>query len=279
VSEVEVKTKAESAGCDELSGGFERAGYLEINGRYVYTYLHRARNPIARVLLAGPFASERFSSHIPWIRWARFLASQNIDALRFDYGGVGESTGTFTEAGFHSWYEEVRVLADWLKAQRPELPLILHGLELGALMAGKAFAGGTGDALLLWSVPKSANDILRRALWRQMFMRFSGRSSFSEYIRGLETDHPLEVDGYVWSGRLWRESLEFGSLPELEAGEIGSARSLRVRAVKLEGTGGSVFTRGAMGRYVALNPDLTQLYAQNVVWIWRMLGKTRECSL
>jgi hypothetical protein len=176
--------------------------------------------------------------------------------------------------GFNRWSEQVEVLARGLKAQRPDLPLVLHGLELGALLAGKTFSGGTGDALLLWSLPKNANDVLRRTLWRQVFMRFSERSSFSDYIRLLEADEPLEVDGYVWSRRLWQESIAFGPAPELQSDGNGSNKDHPVKVVKLDGSGASVFSRPSMGRYVTLNPDLSDFFAQNVEWISRVLGKS-----
>ena len=270
--ELSVQNPVEALQNDRNNSLLEKAGYLGVDGEHIYSVVHGARNPIARALLVGPFASERYASYIPWVRWARFLASRGIEALRFDYGGVGESTGKFEEMGFYRWGAEVEVLARWLKSQQPDLPLVLHGLELGALLAGKAFSSGMGDALLLWSVPKSANEVLRRSLWRQVFMRFSERSSFSDYIRHLEADQPLEVDGYVWSGRLWQESIAFGPAPEFESLGVDSNRDHAVRVVKLEGGGASVFTRPSMGRYVTLNPDLSHLFAQNVEWISRVLN-------
>ena len=271
VGESNVATEVSQAGVHDRS--LEEAGYIEINGAQIYTFLHGAANPVARVLLVGPFASERYSSYIPWIRWARFLASRRIEAMRFDYGGVGESTGKFEDMGFHRWGEQVAVLARWLKAQRPDLPLVLHGLELGALLAGNAFSSGLGDAMLLWSLPRNANEILRRSLWRQAFMRFSERSSFADYIRLLEADKSLEVGGYTWPGKLWRESLAFRVAPESAA---GPGRDRPVKMVKLEGMGASVFTRPAMGPYVNLNPDLTPLFTQDVEWISRVLRKTAQ---
>jgi len=98
----------------------ENAGYLEFRGAHVYSVLHGVPEPIARVLLVGPFASERYASCIPWVRWARFLAARRIEALRFDYRGVGESTGNFEDMSFSSWSEDVRFLAEWLKAQSPD---------------------------------------------------------------------------------------------------------------------------------------------------------------
>ena len=184
------------------------------------------------------------------MRWARFLASRHVETYRFDYGGVGESMGNFEDMGFSIWTEQVKFLANWVGSHGPRLPLVLHGLELGALFASEAFSSRIGDALLLWSVPKSANDVLRRSLWRQMFMRFSEDKSLSDYIRLLEADQPLEVDGYMWSGRLWQESLAFGLAPELTGDKPGSVRDHSVRTVKLDGAAASVFTRPSIGRYI-----------------------------
>lgn len=69
----------------------ERAGYFEVPGAHLYTVLHEVKDPIARVLLVGPFASERHNSYIPWVRWARFLAARNIEVLRYDHRGIGRA--------------------------------------------------------------------------------------------------------------------------------------------------------------------------------------------
>src|SRR4051794_33824605 len=45
----------------------EKAGYLEFGGAHIYSVLHGVPDPIARVLLVGPFASERYASYIPWV--------------------------------------------------------------------------------------------------------------------------------------------------------------------------------------------------------------------
>ena len=71
----------------------EHAGYFKVSGAYLYTVLHEVPDPLARVLLVGPFASERHNSYLPWVRWARYLAAKRIEVLRYDYRGIGESTG------------------------------------------------------------------------------------------------------------------------------------------------------------------------------------------
>src|ERR1700691_4478826 len=116
----------------------EEAGYRTVAGAHLYTVLHGATTPVARVLLVGPFASERQNSYLPWVRWARHLAARNIEVLRFDYRGVGESLGLFKDIIFKDWHADLQFLTDWFASRTPALPLILHGLEMGALLAAKS---------------------------------------------------------------------------------------------------------------------------------------------
>jgi hypothetical protein len=251
----------------------EQAGYLEYSGAHLYTVLHGVADPVARVLLVGPFAADRHFSYVPWVRWARFLASKRIEALRFDYRGVGESTGVFEEMGFANWKDDVEFLADWLRSQSPDVPLILHGLEVGAILASHAFAAGKGDALLLWSPPKTANESLRRGLSRrvamdQMSSSPSERKPLQEYVRQLEADQVLEVDGYNWSRELWLESFEFDAqvIPkEHDASAQNCGRPVRV--VKLDRTAAPLVSGSSLGFVVSLNPDLTSLFTENADWI------------
>lgn len=256
-----------------MENPLEQAGYVEFSGAHLYTVLHGVADPVARVLLVGPFASERHSSYVPWVRWARFLAARGIEALRYDYRGMGESTGVFEEMSFDNWTEDVEFLAGWLKSRPPDVPLILHGLEVGALLASKAFAAGAGSALLLWAAPASANEVLRAALLRRiaadnMFKYGGERKPVADYLLQLETE-PLEVDGYQWSSRLWRESFKF----EAPLGEDGEAANAwaggrPVRVVKLDKSAAPL-VKGST--YISINPDLSGLFADNFEWIEKVV--------
>jgi pimeloyl-ACP methyl ester carboxylesterase len=254
----------------------EQAGYLQVSGGHLYTVLHRVEDPVARVLLVGPFASERHNSYLPWVRWARFLAAQRIEVLRYDYRGIGESTGDFEKMTFEDWNEDVELLADWLKNRSPATPLLLHGLELGALLAGRTFDRGTGDALLLWSPPATANQALRSTLMRwvgleQLFKCGDDRKSASDYIRQLERDSLLEVDGYPWSGKLWSDSFQF-ELPSPLISEDGATQAYRrpVKIVKLGKEAAPLSKGGSVGYDEA--KDFNWLFAPNLEWITQALA-------
>src|ERR1039458_130178 len=88
---------------------------------------------------------------------------------------------------FADWSEDVALLSKWLEERGQKVPLVLHGLGLGAVLAGRAFAGTIGDGLLLWGAPANANQALRQTLMRwvgleQIFKYGDDRKSASDYI-------------------------------------------------------------------------------------------------
>jgi Serine aminopeptidase, S33 len=269
-----VKTKLHSD--DAL---LERAGYFTVSGAALYTVLHEVPDPVARVFMVGPFASERHFSYHPWVRWARYLAARGIEVLRYDYRGVGESTGGFEEMGFGDWSEDVDLLANWLSSRAPRVPLLLHGLEIGAILAARSFAQGVGDALLLWSPPAHANQALRASLMRwagleQLFESADNRRSAADYIRKLEQGSSIEVAGYQWSSLLWRSSFDFHLPANLDDDVVASEAFQRpVRVVKL-GREAAPLVKPYVG-YDEVK-DLSWLYASHYEWLAGVLQIAKD---
>jgi alpha/beta superfamily hydrolase len=257
----------------------EHAGYFHVSGAHLYTVLHEVPDPVARVLLVGPFASERHNSYLPWVRWARHLAKQRIEVLRFDYRGVGESTGVFEEMTFAAWCEDVQLLAGWLKNRPVQLPLVLHGLEIGAILAASAFHNGAGDALLLWSPPANAHQALRSTLLRWVGLEHLYKPSdevkpASEYMHQLDAGGFVEVEGYSWSSSLWQDSFTV-SLPGaiVDDSTATSAYGKPVRIVKLDKKAAPLVKGGFVGYDEA--KDFDWLFAPNSDWIASVAGRAQ----
>lgn len=63
-------------------------------------------------------------------RTAQALNDVGIRALRFNFRGVGTSTGSW--GGGEGEKEDVRAALEWMSSEAPELPLILAGFSFGS---------------------------------------------------------------------------------------------------------------------------------------------------
>jgi len=136
-----------------------------------------------------------------------FLAAKGIEVLRYDYRGVGEQyPGRFEDMTFESWADDVQCLSAWLRKRGEDVPLVLHGLEMGGVLAGRAFDGrSVADALLLLvSACPNANQVLRSTLQRwigpQQLLKSPRNAGplVSLFSSSSSMGRAVEIEGYRW---------------------------------------------------------------------------------
>ncbi|MCP3104963.1 alpha/beta fold hydrolase [Myxococcus sp. K15C18031901] len=201
----------------------ESPGYIAQGEDSLYCVHHRAEQERrAAVLLAGPLGLERAHGYVVWVRWARYLASKGVEVLRLDYRGCGESTGRFEDATFPRWEEDLRTGLEHLRRLSPGVPVVVHGLRLGALLAARVFCTEPVEGLLMWEPPESGRthlmEVLRRKVAADNLEGTGGEArSRDDYVAALEAGNRVEVEGQAWSRGLWRSAVGYDlAIPERE---------------------------------------------------------------
>jgi alpha/beta superfamily hydrolase len=253
----------------------QTSGYLDQKGHQLYYVLHAASAPTALAVMVGPFASERVMTYAPWVRWARFLAQNGVTTLHFDYRGIGESTGNFEDLSVSDWLDDLNLCTSWLQGQNPGLPMVLHGLGFGGLIAANAFEKGSGNALLLWSPLTRGDQAIREALLRRMSFDMvqagSGEAkSAVDYLAELDAGRPVTIEGYKVSSRLWKDcsALRLPTAAEKPSRPVHTVKLKQTEVPLVAGSGlWQALNPRARMRHTPLNPDLTKFFSTNLEWI------------
>lgn len=152
------------------------------------------------VLYVPPFADEMNKSRRMAAMQARALAALGATVALVDPRGTGDSAGDHACATWEGWHEDVALAWSWL-AQRTDVPCVLWGLRLGALLAAQAVAGGriAPAALLLWQ-PVTAGrayftQVLRLATIQERISD-SGGPDAKALRAALAANRPVEIAGY-----------------------------------------------------------------------------------
>lgn len=267
--------------CERL----EEPGYLSFAGEHLYYVIHRTTSPCrAKVVLAGPFATERSHRHISWTRWARFLARHNVEAIRFDYRGVGESSGRFEDMSFSSWYADVVAFIRFFSNEGGEAPLIIHGVGLGALLGYRAFVEDHGSALLMWLPPASGQQMLHEELKLRLANDFVINPKLNktreQYFAEINAGGCVEVEGFGWTRRLLDNIQEFSipsTCPAIPERPCHTHTLDNMAAYMLGGIGKNPLrTPGQPKPMNLVSPDLSDCFNHNLEWINAVLGRELE---
>jgi uncharacterized protein len=91
----------------------------------------------AVAIVCHPLPTEGGTMHNKVVTMAaRALRELGIDSVRFNFRGVGASQGAFDEGAGET--DDLIAVAEWVRAQRPDVALWLAGFSFGAYVALRA---------------------------------------------------------------------------------------------------------------------------------------------
>ncbi|NOY17588.1 MAG: alpha/beta hydrolase [Gammaproteobacteria bacterium] len=87
---------------------------------------------------------------------AKSLTASNRTAVRFNFRGVGVSTGVYDEGAGET--DDALAVLDWLASSQPGLPMILAGFSFGSYIALQVAAEADSAALITVAPPVGMFD-------------------------------------------------------------------------------------------------------------------------
>ena len=144
-------------------------------------------------------------------RLAKALADGGVTALRFNFRGVGASTGQHAHGVGEE--EDARAALDWLSAQHPELPIWMAGFSFGARVGLSVGAGdprvrkllGVGLALRMFDYGFLSASDKPKAVIQAADDEYGGRADIEAAVgRMAEPKRLWVVDAatHLFPGRL-----------------------------------------------------------------------------
>lgn len=113
-------------------------------------------------MVCPPFGYEYTHSHRSVRHLCDQLALAGVDAVRFDFQGCGDSSGSDYESGrLEQWKQDIASAVQYAKQITGATRVCLVGIRLGALLAALASASVPVDYLVLWNPVVNGRRYLR----------------------------------------------------------------------------------------------------------------------
>jgi alpha-beta hydrolase superfamily lysophospholipase len=113
--------------------------YFASGGRCIFGWLHAGRGEAAAsmgLVICKPFGFEAMSAHLSVRAFAEAAAEVGVPALRFDYGGAGDSEDLEPRADqLEAWTQDVIAAVQELQRRTGVKRVCLLGIRFGALLA------------------------------------------------------------------------------------------------------------------------------------------------
>lgn len=198
--------------------------FLNRDQKRLYGILHRAESPVVRdrvaVVYCAPIFEEKLWSHRVGVNFARFLAEQGIDVLRFDYFGDGESEGLFEEASVSTRVNDIHAAVEFCRRETGAESVFLVGLSFGATLALAAAETSPSVAgVVAWAPVMNGEryigDQLRIQLTAQMVVHRKILHDREELVRQILAGATINVEGYEIGKPLYQEMVAIDTLSVL----------------------------------------------------------------
>lgn len=124
---------------------------------HLFAARHRGAAPLrARVLLCPPLLQEQIRSYRFFAQLAGQWARHGIEAVRFDYSGSGDSSGTSADFGIAGAIADIRHAWEATMRHDDGVPRLVCGVRMGGLLAAHAIRDGLDADMAWWWQPVSS---------------------------------------------------------------------------------------------------------------------------
>ena len=163
------------------------------------------------IVLCAPFAEEKLWSHRVYVSFARELAKEGYNVLRFDYMGHGDSSGNFEDSNIETRLSDITRSIEIIKKKGNVHRVGLLGLRLGATLAAMiAERISNIDFLVLWEpvveVEAYLQQCLRSNLATQMAIYKKIVRNRTEMTEDLLKGKSVNIEGYMMSGEFYKQA-------------------------------------------------------------------------
>ncbi len=144
---------------DPRTGAGEHVGFLDQSGGRCFTVAHLPKGQArGAVVVCSPILIEQMRNYRREVELGRVLATRGIATLRFHYRGTGHSDGASEDLALSTMVEDTRAAVAHLLATVGEVPLVVVGTRVGALVAAAAVPTAP---LVLWQPVVRARGYVR----------------------------------------------------------------------------------------------------------------------
>lgn len=136
--------------------------YIENTEKKLYSVLHCSKNDTKKgIVLCPPIGQEYIRSYMFYKKLAEKLTTKDFYALRFDYSGMGESSGKFENASVASWINDIHLAVCELRKEHGIDEIYLLGSRFGATLSILYQQKENVDGLILLSPVLKGSEYLK----------------------------------------------------------------------------------------------------------------------